>query len=291
MKETRVDDLLNVHGAVVERIATGLVSFETYYEHIERYRLARKYARDDWSVVDLATGSGYGSYYLACQKFAHVLGIDHDVTSVAFAEETYASRINNLAFQVGDAGDIPLADNQVDLFVSYETLEHVPEPRLFVQEIHRVLKSNGIVLLSTPNKHLAMQRGDENPYHISEMFVEDVMKEMERAGFELIGLYGQGLIHQPMTSSVRFSFKNRVRDFIPQSFMEAIRKKILIPSRSGIPAKVVDYYLTAPAKFEDWIAQHEIQTPYKPVSLDLNNLNQAIERYQTFIFEARKRSE
>lgn len=46
--------------------------------------------------------------------------------------------------------DIPLEDNEVDLTICFETLEHVPDPISFLRELERITCVNGKVLLSIP---------------------------------------------------------------------------------------------------------------------------------------------
>ena len=47
--------------------------------------------------------------------------------------------------------DLPLADNQFDYILFYETLEHVAAPEKLIGELGRVLKPGGYMLLTTPN--------------------------------------------------------------------------------------------------------------------------------------------
>lgn len=49
-----------------------------------------------------------------------------------------------------DAHDLPFADKTFDCVIVQAVLEHVLEPRRCVAEIHRVLKSNGIIYAETP---------------------------------------------------------------------------------------------------------------------------------------------
>jgi SAM-dependent methyltransferase len=46
---------------------------------------------------------------------------------------------------------IPLADSSLDLIVASDVLEHLTDPRMFVVEMHRVLKPGGYLVLDTPN--------------------------------------------------------------------------------------------------------------------------------------------
>lgn len=75
-------------------------------------------------------------------------------------EELYAAEdIHTLAFDIywspviqllADGQRIPLADSSVDGVLIQAVLEHVLEPNTVVQEIHRVLRSGGVVYSETP---------------------------------------------------------------------------------------------------------------------------------------------
>ncbi len=54
---------------------------------------------------------------------------------------------------VSQVMDLPLqlSDATFDVVLSYETLEHVPDPKAFVRELSRVLKPGGTLVLTTPN--------------------------------------------------------------------------------------------------------------------------------------------
>jgi len=60
-----------------------------------------------------------------------------------------------------DATRLPLADNSVDVLITLEMLEHVPDPPAVVRELGRVLKPGGTVLLSVPS---AVPRHDHHDY-------------------------------------------------------------------------------------------------------------------------------
>ncbi len=62
-------------------------------------------------------------------------------------------KIKNLVRLVqvfGDGARLPVRDGSVDTVLSTEVLEHVPDPRSFVQEMARVLKPGGKLLLTVP---------------------------------------------------------------------------------------------------------------------------------------------
>jgi ubiquinone/menaquinone biosynthesis C-methylase UbiE len=58
-----------------------------------------------------------------------------------------------------------IEDNSFDTIVSFQVIEHIKNDRLFLEEIHRVLKPGGTAIISTPNIRHTLSR---NPWHIRE---------------------------------------------------------------------------------------------------------------------------
>ncbi|MGC5341134.1 class I SAM-dependent methyltransferase, partial [Escherichia coli] len=57
------------------------------------------------------------------------------------------------------------ADQSVDVFVSFETLEHVPDPERIISEVKRVLKPGGTFIGSVPNLWCDETGNDPSPFH------------------------------------------------------------------------------------------------------------------------------
>ena len=55
-------------------------------------------------------------------------------------------------FRIADATDLPFPDSSFDTVVSFETLEHVPDPEAALREFHRVCRDN--IIFSVPNCEL-----------------------------------------------------------------------------------------------------------------------------------------
>jgi ubiquinone/menaquinone biosynthesis C-methylase UbiE len=130
-----------------ERLET-FIHNENAIEHLHRYALASTYVKDK-IVLDIASGEGYGSNLLSVHA-AKVTGVDIDAASVKRAMDVYKK--NNLQFKEGSADAIPLADSSVDVIVSFETLEHHDKHEEMFSEIRRVLKQDGLLIMSTPEK-------------------------------------------------------------------------------------------------------------------------------------------
>jgi len=57
-------------------------------------------------------------------------------------------------FCVGDIRNIPFADAEFDAVTAIEVIEHLPEPSVALHEIHRVLKKDGVFVVTTPNNNI-----------------------------------------------------------------------------------------------------------------------------------------
>jgi len=154
-----------------------------YSEHVTRYLAALPLVAGK-RVLDIASGSGYGTNLLA-QSAAHVVGVDASQEAVTYATDVYGS--DNSEFHVGDATSIPLADRSVDVVVSFETIEHLEDYRAFVAEVDRVLADDGVFLLSTPNDLEFVQ---DNHFHLHQ-FTYDELVGLVRPRFAHIEPYFQ----------------------------------------------------------------------------------------------------
>jgi len=118
-----------------------------YGEHLIRYLTARELV-DEKVVLDIACGSGYGTRLLA-EKASIVYGIDILPEAIEYAKRVYSKK--NIHYLKGNATKIPLPSSSIDIVVSFETVEHIKNYDRFISEIKRVLKHDGLLVLSTPN--------------------------------------------------------------------------------------------------------------------------------------------
>jgi len=172
-----------------ERFVPG-VQGEIWIEHWHRYHFARRFAAGK-RVLDVACGEGYGSALLA-REAAHVTGVDLSQQAIDHAQRTYGAR-GNLEFAVAPCTRLPLAEASVDVVVSFETIEHIAEQDAFLDEIARVLRSDGVLVISCPNKReYTDRRGFANEFHVKELYREELGK-LVHTRFPASAWYGQRL--------------------------------------------------------------------------------------------------
>jgi len=160
------------------------------YEHLHRYALCLDFVIGK-SVLDIASGEGYGSALLA-RVAESVIGVDISSEAVEYSSQEYRN-YHNLKFMLGSCNAVPLPDNSVDVVTSFETIEHHDQHEEMMLEIKRVLKPEGILIISSPNR---LTYSDEpnysNPFHIKELYYNELVSLLG-SHFKYTKIYGQRL--------------------------------------------------------------------------------------------------
>jgi SAM-dependent methyltransferase len=158
---------------------------DLYVKHVSRYIFASRYVKDG-AVLDAGCGCGYGSHTMALSGARYVTGIDNSLPTIDFCRRYYSQR--NVTFFPADCLAMPFKNNTFDQVVSFEVLEHVTDYRQYLNECHRVLKPDGLFVVSTPNKRIFEKT--ENPFHIKEFYLEEFEFALKER-FEVIDILGQ----------------------------------------------------------------------------------------------------
>lgn len=173
-----------------ERFVPSLLG-DIELEHLHRYLLACKTVEGK-IVLDIASGEGYGSAMLA-RTARKVIGVDISQEAVSHAQKKYLA--DNLLFRLGSCSDIPLDDASVDVVVSFETIEHHDEHEAMMREVKRVLRPNGVLIISSPDK---LEYSDKpkfsNIHHVKELY-RDEFKKLLTLYFVNHRIFGQRVIY------------------------------------------------------------------------------------------------
>jgi SAM-dependent methyltransferase len=141
---------------------TSAIDGQVQIEHYHRYLFARALVRE-LDVLDVACGEGYGAALLA-QVARSVVGVDCSHPTVQNAIANFPR--SNLNFLQADARALPLQDACIDTVVSFETIEHIDRQNEFLREMRRVLRPDGCIIVSTPDRD---EYSVANPYHVQEL--------------------------------------------------------------------------------------------------------------------------
>lgn len=176
-----------------ERFYPEMQDEELEIEHLQRYYAAQRLVKDK-DVLDAACGEGYGSNILA-EQAKSVVGIDIDKETVDRANQKYGVKKNLKYIQASIADLSIIPDASKDVVVSFETIEHVSRETQnnFLKEIKRILKPDGFMIMSTPNKKEYTDRYNfHNQFHVAEFYLEEFIEFLNRE-FKNVHLYNQYL--------------------------------------------------------------------------------------------------
>ena len=162
-------DNLNEMSWTGERLVTHVTYLHGTIEHLHRYAIAADLCANK-EVLDIASGEGYGTNLIS-YRAKKVTGVDISEESIQHAKKKYNKQ--NIEFLVGAASTIPLDDSSVDVVVSFETIEHHDQHYKMMLEIKRVLRTNGILIISSPEKSIYKDRDPNNPFHIKELTLQE----------------------------------------------------------------------------------------------------------------------
>lgn len=144
-------------------------------------------------VLDIGCGSGWIELMLLDKNAKAIDAIDISKDVIAKAK---AQNLKKVKYKVAGATKLPYPDESFDLVVCFEVMEHIEkegEPKLFA-EAKRVLKKNGIFLLTTPFRNPITMALDpafwiNGHRHYS---IEGVSRFAEDEGLKVLKIEGRG---------------------------------------------------------------------------------------------------
>ena len=166
-------------------------------EHCGRYLYALYNISKKDIVADIACATGYGSDLLA-QKAKFVVGADINDKYLEEANKSYKRK--NLQFIKTDLNNnIDLSDYGISTIISFETIEHTPNPFAVIEKFYNILPHGGRLILSFPNSQNEMI--DENgksldPFHLSVIEYEKMLNYLSDIDFKINRILGQSFINQ-----------------------------------------------------------------------------------------------
>lgn len=144
-------------------------------------------------ALDLCCGIGTSTYYLS--KYANrITGLDNSCVAIRYAKAHFEK--TNTTFDFGDALILQYPQETFDAVCFIEAIEHFDayNQQKVLSEIYAVLKPNGKVFFSTPNRELTM---GNNVYHLKELDPEELQRllEMYFSNVEINGVTFDDVVH------------------------------------------------------------------------------------------------
>jgi len=96
---------------------------------------------------------------------------------------------------IGSCAEIPLPDSSIDVVVSFETIEHHDQHEMMMKEIKRVLRKDGVLLISSPDKYnYTIAPANVNPHHVKELYAHE-FKQLIESNYKNVCYFGQRIIY------------------------------------------------------------------------------------------------
>ncbi len=131
-------------------------------EHRARYHFGAQVAAGK-EVLDASCGTGYGLKIISEAGPKAVTGVDISAAAIAAAKSRFGDHA--AALIEADLQELPFEDDSFDVAISFETIEHVEEPRRALAELRRVLRPEGVLVVSSPNPEAYI---GHNEHHVHE---------------------------------------------------------------------------------------------------------------------------
>jgi SAM-dependent methyltransferase len=165
-------------------------------EHLARYAMLRSICVGK-RVLDVACGEGYGSYLLAQWGAASVTAVDISAEAIAKAKANFPAQ--NVAYLEGDVCRLSEAvppSARFDLICSFETIEHLADPKAFLASLAAVRTDDCVIAISAPNDQLLGEVS--TPHHLHRFDLESFRAITEAAlgpaGAWMLGAPFQGYL-------------------------------------------------------------------------------------------------
>ena len=195
-----------------------------------KYKWATNYIHNGDIVLDAGCASGFGSNLLADDTTARIIGIDCNSELIHYAGQHY--RKSNLSFQVMDCTAMGFRDGIFDVICSFEVIEHILKVEDYLVEIRRVLKTNGLFILSTDNRLFRdFKSQDICEFHVKEYYPNELRRVLETY-FDVVNIFGMRDIHNIIGermschSGINFLLKLKMGKIVPRK-IKNIATKIL----------------------------------------------------------------
>ncbi|PIN86225.1 hypothetical protein COV19_05445 [Candidatus Woesearchaeota archaeon CG10_big_fil_rev_8_21_14_0_10_44_13] len=225
----------------LERAYPNMEDRTTFLEHIVRYRFALDFVKGK-VVLDDACGTGYGTAILS-KKAKKAIGIDASDKAIKLSKKGFHG--NNLGFEQMDSTKLRFKDNSFDVVCSFETIEHIKNQELFLKEAARVLKKDGILIISTPNKEFFKKINSKpNPFHKKELSFDEFDGLLAKF-FVNMGFFGQknlkmsgSLRHEKLIKLVSVLDIFGLRMIFRKSVRDEVRKKATCVIGGSVPEEI-----------------------------------------------------
>lgn len=160
---------------MIERIEADKISQDPSWPmHMARYQFALPFVRGK-RVLDAGTGIGYGAALMSVEGCAkYVMGVDISTQAINQARKLFGTL--KIDYRVHDCHRLSELGGPYDVITSFENIEHLKDPEVFLGAAAGLLSDDGCLLISTPDRSFSppfVSGRPTNPYHVTEWYADE----------------------------------------------------------------------------------------------------------------------
>ena len=190
----------------------------------------------DVKILDI--GVGTGEDLVVIKRFGDVYAIDVDENALNLVSTKHVAEK-----KYGDICNIPYSDNEFDVVVCFDVLEHIEKDQKAVDEIYRVLKPGGYFVFTVPAFNSLYSCHDKVLQHFrryNKKTIAQILKKFEKK--EL---------------AYWFFFL-----FIPAAFQRICSSKSSCKNLHKTPPNILNKIFYKFLNFENWLISKNIKLPF-----------------------------
>lgn len=210
------------------------------YHHIRRLESTLNFLKklnDNLLILDAACGDGIQAENII--KEHKLVGIDLSPSRIIRAR----NRVKEAIFMNGNLYHLPFKCNIFDVAILGEILEHLHEPKEVLEEINRVLKHNGYIIVDIPSKSniidIILRFLGKNPMwglyvdksHVAFYDMHSFVNILKSSGFKIIDIRGSPCIRYNLPLLRIFTWKKKY--WIVLRIIDVVLGKIPVLKKYG----------------------------------------------------------
>jgi SAM-dependent methyltransferase len=170
---------------------------EGMYQHIQSieqthwWYVARREIIFDWvlqtlanypspKILDVGCGTGFNIEYLQTQGYPHLTGLDFSVDALSFGRSRCLTRL-----LCSDGTRPPFCSESFEVILALDLIEHLADDVQALQELERLLKSNGCLIIFTPAFNFLWGLQDEVSHHYRRYTAGELRRKLARVGLNI----------------------------------------------------------------------------------------------------------
>lgn len=221
-----------------------------YWWHVGRKKIINKQLKKAVTIAPQSTrllniGCGTGGTIPMLSKFGSLDNVEVSQEAIDICRDKGFSNVKKI-----DGIKLPFKDNEFDIAVALDVLEHIEDDSGALKEWHRILKKNGRVFITVPAYQWLWSEHDESLHHHRRYTLSGLHKKLNRAGFRV----------QKRTYAIVFSFPLIVGYRFIKSILPKKKGGKLATSYVFLPNSVNLFFIWL-LSIEAWLLQY-INAPF-----------------------------